>query len=68
MATLVAKLLGYTDVENSTLSDVYSSLPAPEHSGWMRKRDGTYDIEWEAAETQAQIQTKIDFFIKRVQL
>lgn len=49
---------------NSILSDVYSSLPVPEQSGWMCKPDGTYEIEWEAAEAQAKIQSTIDFLLK----
>ena len=32
VATLVVELLGYTVMENSTLTDVYSSLPFPEHT------------------------------------
>ena len=33
-------------------------------SGWMCKPDGTYGIEWEAAEAQAEIQLIIDSLLK----
>ena len=35
-----------------------------DRSGWMCKPDGTYGIEWEAAEAQAEIQLTIDSLLK----
>ena len=50
--------------KNSVCSDVYSTLPFPEESGWVCKPDGTFEIEWEAPEIQARIQSTIDFLLK----
>ena len=50
--------------KNSAVSDVYSTLPSPEKSGWICKPDGTYEIEWETAEVQAKNQSTIDFLLK----
>ena len=50
--------------KNSIHSDVYSTLPFPEESGWVCKPDGTFAIEWEAPEAQARIQSTIDFLLK----
>ena len=50
--------------KNSTLPDIYSSLPPPEESGWICESDGTYAIDWEAAEVQKIIQDTIDFLLK----
>ena len=48
---------------NSSLSDIYSSLPPPEQSSW-RFSDGTYTIDWESSEVQQKIQRSIDFLLK----
>ena len=45
---------------NSSLSDIYSSLPPPEKSGW-RFSDGTYT---ESDEVQQKTQRSIDFLLK----
>ena len=36
--------------QNSPCHDLYSSIPLPEHSGWIHHSDGTYAIDWEAPE------------------
>ena len=50
--------------QNSPLLDLYSSIPLPEHSGWMRHSDGSYVIDWEAPEIQEKIKHTIDFLTK----
>ena len=52
------------DNKKSILPDIYSSLPPPEESGWICESDGTYAIDWEAAEVQKNIQGTIDFLLK----
>ena len=51
---------------NSSLPDIYSSLPPPEQSGW-RFSDGNYKIDWESNEMQQKIQRN-RFFTLRVWL
>ena len=47
----------------STYPDVYSSLPAPEQSGWIK--DGyNYIIDWEAADVMEKIKGTIKFLTK----
>ena len=50
---------------NSAFPDAYSSLSSPEQSGWIYQPDGTYRIDWEAAEVQQEIQHTMDFLLKR---
>jgi len=50
--------------QNSPCHDLYSSIPLPEHSGWIHHSDGTYAIDWEAPEIQEKIKDTIDFLTK----
>ena len=50
--------------QNSPLLDLYSSIPLPEHSGWIRHSDGRYTIDWEAPEIQEKIKHTTDFLTK----
>ena len=51
--------------KNSPLCDVYDNLPRPEDSGWMiRPTDASYQIDWEAPDVAAEIQSNIDFLLK----
>ena len=54
--------------QHSNCSDIYSTLPAPEESGWELQNDGQYQIDWESPEVQQKIRRKIDFLNKRMQL
>ena len=49
---------------NSPFPDVYSSLPSSEQSGWICQPDGTYGIDWKAAEVQKEIQHTMNFLLK----
>ena len=49
--------------QNSSEEDMYTSLPLPEESGWI-KSDGIYVIDWEAPEIQEKVQKSIEFLIK----
>ena len=49
--------------QNSSEQDMYSPLPLPEESGWM-KTDGSYVLDWEAAEVQDKVRRSIDFLMK----
>ena len=49
--------------QRSIHSDVYSTLPPPEHSGWIKDGD-TYGIDWEAAEVASKIRGTIKFLTK----
>ena len=44
-------------------ASVYSSLPQPEQSGWMKDCDN-YAIDWEAAEVMEKIKGTIHFLTK----
>jgi len=49
--------------QRSTYPDVYSSLPAPEQSGWIK--DGcNYIIDWEAVDVMEKIKGTIEFLTK----
>ena len=49
--------------QRSVHRDVYSSLPQPEQSGWM-KDGNNYAIDWEAAEVMEKIKGTIHFLTK----
>ena len=49
--------------QRSIHSDLYSTLPPPEHSGWIKDGD-TYSIDWEAAEGVSKIRGTITFLTK----
>ena len=50
--------------QNALLQDLYHNSPRPEDSGWIRKLDGSFAIDWEAPEVQDKIKTTIEFLIK----
>lgn len=50
--------------QNSPLEDLYSTLPRPEDSGWIRQPNGTSTIDWEAPEVQEKIKMNIVFLLK----
>lgn len=50
--------------QNSPLLDLYSSIPLPENSGWIRHSDGSYTIDWEAPEIQEKTKHTTDFLTK----
>jgi len=47
----------------SFTQDVYSSLPPPEQSGWI-KDDEKYSIDWEATEVLEKIKGTIHFLTR----
>lgn len=49
--------------QNSSEQDMYTPLPLPEESGWI-KSDGSYAIDWEAQEIQEKVRQSIDFLVK----
>ena len=49
--------------QRSALSDVYSTLPPPEHSGWIKDGED-YTIDWEDTEVASKIEGAITFLMK----
>ena len=49
--------------QNSSKDDIFTSLPPPEESGWLKATDG-YKIDWEAPEVERKVQASIDFSTK----
>ena len=43
---------------------IFSTLPAPEESGWLLQSDSKYIIDWESPEVQQKIKHNIDFLTK----
>lgn len=51
--------------QNSTQADLYSDLPKPEASGWVKSlQTGEYSIDWECPVVMSKVQTTIDFLTK----
>ena len=49
---------------NSTITDLYGSLAAPELQGWLYNNDSGYSIDWEDKEVQKKVQATLDFLNK----
>ncbi len=45
--------------KNSPYADIFTSLSAPEHSGWLHQDDGSYTYEWECSQIQQRIKKQL---------
>ena len=50
--------------QRSSYPDIFSTLPAPELSGWVLQSDNNYVIDWESPEVQLNIRHNIEFLTK----
>ena len=49
---------------NSHASDVYSTLPQPENSGWIKRNESDYEIDWEDPSLQMIIEKNTSHLLK----
>ena len=49
---------------NSHASDVYSTLPQPENSGWIKGNESDYEIDWEDPSLQMIIENNTSHLLK----